>query len=124
MAIPKKHSGVFQAQNSMVIIMLFSKGETIMKKIILIIFLLITSFIFDFPPLQAYQQGSVNIMVPLSWAVQVDENQGAIYLQEDPNNPEGAEVFFITSANSNNTNLQILINQAIQNMRNIRMTNI
>lgn len=96
-----------------------------MKKIIFSILLtIILNFAFAFPRLEAYQQGSINIRVPVSWAVQIDENQGAIYLREDPNDSLSPEIFFITIVNTNNNNPQTLIKQAIQNMSNLGMTNI
>ncbi len=94
-----------------------------MKKIVLIIFLLTTSFVFAFPPFEQYQQGNINIRIPQSWAVQADEANGTIYIVENANDPNSPGIFFATTANSNNLSPKEVIDETINDMINSGLSN-
>ena len=92
-----------------------------MKKVLgLLLFL---NFAFAFPPLQSYQEGSIRFNLPVSWAVQVDEQQGTIFLQENPNDLASPQIFLLT-ATTNNNSPKAMVEQASQNMKNLGMSNI
>ena len=89
-----------------------------MKKSPLILFLnLLIGMAFAFPPLQPFQQGSVSINLPVSWQIQIDESRGMIYIREDPNNQNSAEIFLISGPNQNNVSPKSMIEQAMQNIK-------
>ena len=93
-----------------------------MKKVLGL--LLLFNFAFAFPPLQPYQQGSVQMNVPVSWNVQIDEQQGLINLQENPNDPNSPQIFMIVQANTNNVSPTALIQEAVNGLTNSGLSNV
>lgn len=75
--------------------------------------IILWSICLAFPPLEPYQQGAYVFNVPVGWTVQLDEAQGLIYLQENPDNPVGADILLLSTINQNNFSAEQLLEQAI-----------
>ncbi len=65
------------------------------------------SYAFAFPPLVPYQQGNTQLMTPQGWTVAIDEVQGIISINENPNDPASASLLMFTAAQQANLTPEI-----------------
>ena len=64
---------------------------------------------FAFPPLTPYQQGNTQIMAPQGWSVAIDEAQGIIIMDENPNDPSGASLVMLATPQQANLTPEVII---------------
>ena len=66
------------------------------------LWLFLFSYAFAFPPLVPYQQGNTQVISPQGWIVAIDEAQGIISINENPNDPAAASLLmFIVTQQAN-----------------------
>ena len=69
---------------------------------------LLFSYAFAFPPLIPYQQGNTQVIAPQGWTVAIDEAQGIISMNENPNDPAAASLLMLTTPQQANLTPEVV----------------